>query len=436
MRFHILLLIIIILIGAVQSQNGSWWEPAQPSAGDTVTIYFDPAQNSEIPNNTSTLVLHWGVNEQGSGNWQTPPAYLRPAGTVLHSDSVAARTPFSKNSQQIWEVRLPTDSTIFSIHYVVNTGTPASPGGNWGHNTGGANWNIDIFIAPLTVSVLQPQVEVPFGDGRRSPLFISLLDTIHFIGNAVVNNSRVSELRLLADGFQVAQTSSDTLNYDFAAAVYGYGYKKFTFIGTDTAGYADSTEFYTMINPPVQNGAAPAGIEDGINYNSPTSVTLSLFAPYKDFVYLIGDFNNWMVDTQYLMNRDSIGPDSVRWWLQVDGLTPGQEYGFQYLVDGEIRIADPYTDKLLDPWNDQYIPDSIYPSLKPFPEGKTDFPVSVFETAQTPFNWVYSDTFQRPEKKDLIIYEMLLRDFLADHDFETLADTLDYFQRLGVNAIE
>ena len=35
-----------------------------------------------------------------------------------------------------------------------------------------------------------------------------------------------------------------------------------------------------------------------------------------------------------------------------------------------------------------------------------------------------------------MIYEMLLRDFLKEHDFKTLTDTLSYFQRLGVNAIE
>ena len=39
-------------------------------------------------------------------------------------------------------------------------------------------------------------------------------------------------------------------------------------------------------------------------------------------------------------------------------------------------------------------------------------------------------------KEKLFIYELLLRDFVARHDFQTLKDTLNYLQNLGVNAIE
>jgi 1,4-alpha-glucan branching enzyme len=42
----------------------------------------------------------------------------------------------------------------------------------------------------------------------------------------------------------------------------------------------------------------------------------------------------------------------------------------------------------------------------------------------------------KPAKAELIIYELLLRDFLAAHSFAALEDTLEYLQRLGVNAIE
>ncbi len=134
------------------------------------------------------------------------------------------------------------------------------------------------------------------------------------------------------------------------------------------------------------------------------------------------------MDTLYYLKRDVVNADSVHYWITLDGLTAGEEYAFQYLVDGEIRIADPYTDKILDPWNDQYIPPAIYPNLKPYPFGKTSEAVAVFQTNQTPFTWVYSDTFQRPEKHKLVIYEMLLRDFLQQHDFATLLDTLAYLK--------
>ena len=38
----------------------------------------------------------------------------------------------------------------------------------------------------------------------------------------------------------------------------------------------------------------PSGLVDGINYLSDTSVALVLLAPYKQNVFAIGDFNNWL----------------------------------------------------------------------------------------------------------------------------------------------
>jgi len=36
----------------------------------------------------------------------------------------------------------------------------------------------------------------------------------------------------------------------------------------------------------------------------------------------------------------------------------------------------------------------------------------------------------------MVVYEMLIRDFVATHSYKTIADTLDYLQRLGVNVLE
>ena len=79
-----------------------------------------------------------------------------------------------------------------------------------------------------------------------------------------------------------------------------------------------------------------------------------LHAPGKTKVVLIGDFNNWTQGTSYEMN---ITPDGQKFWLTVSGLTPGTEYAFQYVVDNTIKIADPYSEKILDAGNDPYIND-------------------------------------------------------------------------------
>lgn len=201
------------------------------------------------------------------------------------------------------------------------------------------------------------------------------------------------------------------------------------------AARVDSTVFTYFLEPTVTDQPRPEGIEDGINYGPEgTSVTLLLFAPHKNFVHVIGDFNNWKINSDYLMKRDSVSADSVWYWLKIDGLQAGKEYGFQYLVDGELRVADPYAEKVLQP-DDQYISDETYPNLKPYPGDQTDFAVSVLQPGKTKYDWKTKD-FERPDPEDLVVYELLVRDFVEKHDFATLTDTLDYLDRLGVNAIE
>ena len=180
----------------------------------------------------------------------------------------------------------------------------------------------------------------------------------------------------------------------------------------------------------------PAGLQDGITYHTdPTKVTLSLFAPGKDNVFVIGDFNDWGTNFDYQMKRDSLNADSVWFWLELSGLSPGTQYGFQYFVDQERVIADPYSGLLLHHSDDPGIPSSVFPNLKAYPSDKTSGYVSLIQTAKPEFQWEVTD-FQKPEKEELIIYELLIRDFLSDHSYTSLTDSLDYLERLGVNAIE
>ncbi len=173
----------------------------------------------------------------------------------------------------------------------------------------------------------------------------------------------------------------------------------------------------------------PGGMQDGVNFlNGGRSVLFDFYAPKKNSVSVIGEFTNW----QPVMMTNST--DGNRWWVQVDSLDPTKEYAYQYLVDGSLRIADPYTEKILDPNNDQYIPASTYPNLKAYPSGGSGI-VSTFYYSQPSYSW-QNNNFQRPEAKNLIIYELLVRDFVATHDYKTIKDTLNYFTRLGVNAIE
>ena len=151
----------------------------------------------------------------------------------------------------------------------------------------------------------------------------------------------------------------------------------------------------------------------------------------KSFVYLLGEFNDWTIAPAYLMNRT---PDGTRYWLELPNLPTG-ETAFQYLVDGTIPVADPYADKILDRNNDQYIPATTYPNLKAFPTKAQGNTVSVLQPGQTPFVF-QTATFSRPAVNTMVVYELLVRDFVQNRNYQTLTDSLAYLKRLGINTIE
>jgi glycosidase len=192
----------------------------------------------------------------------------------------------------------------------------------------------------------------------------------------------------------------------------------------DTAGRT-ATATVGSIPPTVVDAPVPAGLPDGITYDpsDPTRVTLVLRAPRNQYVAVRGGFNGWQINGAPLLSRDTSDPRGTRWWITLTGLTPGQDVAFQYLVDGTIQVTDPYAARVL------------YPGQAGFPTGQTTFPVGILHPGAAPFPWTDAG-FQAPATADLVIYELNLRDFLADDRFATLADTLDYLVRLGVNAIE
>ncbi|MFA5650701.1 MAG: alpha-amylase family glycosyl hydrolase, partial [Proteiniphilum sp.] len=111
---------------------------------------------------------------------------------------------------------------------------------------------------------------------------------------------------------------------------------------------------------------------------------------------------------------------------------------FQYYIgmnnSDPIRVADPYTRKILDPANDKYISAATYPNKKEYPKGTIGI-VSVFQTQPESYTWQVPD-FEVPPRDNLVIYEMLLRDFTESGDINGAMTKLDYLQSLGVNAIE
>jgi len=403
--------------------------PEFPTEDDSITIYFDATQPGaeELLNYTGTLYAHTGVSST-AGIWQhvighwgnntEQPALIRDSSNHYHLNIGYPR--------EFYNVTDPSEH-IQALDFVFRSADAT-------HQTR-PDIFVDVYEPGLNLIINSPEVDLEYGNPLRSPAFCNPNDTINISITCVEIGTLTSSIKLYIDGNLTAQSGSNELSYQFFASNYTVGARMVTVVASDTSDITDTVAFAIMINPPVTELPLPAGNVHGINYTGSSSVTLALYAPYKEFVYVIGDFNDWKVDTSYYMYKDEVTPDSVIWWYTINNLTPGEEYSFQYLVDGKIRIGDPYTEKVLDPDNDPYISDTTYPDLKPYPYGKTSQIVSEFQTDQQPYQWQITN-FEKPQKTDLIIYELLVRDFTSTHNYKTLKDTLGYLKRLGINAVE
>ncbi|MEI7982857.1 MAG: alpha-amylase family glycosyl hydrolase, partial [Bacteroidota bacterium] len=240
-------------------------------------------------------------------------------------------------------------------------------------------------------------------------------------------------LALYLDNSLVSQTASASLSQMISIQDLTTGIHWVKAVAQNGKATAEQ-ETSIFIRGPITEAALPTGTKPGINYISPTSATLVLNDPpaYKQYAYVIGDFNNWSLSPSGAMNRT---PDGRYYWVTLTGLISGQEYAYQYLLNGSLKIADPYCNKVLDPWNDPYISSTIYPDLKPYPSGKTTGIASVLQTHQTEYNWQVT-SFTAPIVQDLVIYELHIRDFTSEGSIAAAQQKLDYLKGLGVNAIE
>ena len=390
--------------------------PAFPTQTDQITVFYDATSGNGDLSGYTPIYAHTGVitnNSIGPNDWQ------HTVGNWGTADASVLMTPMGNNIHKI----VITPSTFYNL----NVGETVSKmtfvfrnaaGTVVGRNADGSDIYLNIYAAGFNASFSLPTQESQIVNANQ-------------VVPVTANSSSASNITISVNGSQVASgTGVTSLNYNFSQAAAGEYHITMSAVNGSTT---VTDEKVVIILPAITIASAPAGTIDGINLTSSTGVRLQLYAPNKSFVFVIGDFNNWQLDLSYLMNRT---PDGNTYWLDVPNLSPGVEYSFQYYIDMQgLRVADIYSDKILDPWNDSWIPSTTYPNLIPYPTGLTTEPVSVFRTDPPAFNWT-DQNFSRTAKTKLVVYELLIRDFLADRTYASLTDSLDYLATLGVTAIQ
>jgi len=186
----------------------------------------------------------------------------------------------------------------------------------------------------------------------------------------------------------------------------------------------------------------PGGTPEMGAVRNGNKVVFCIAAPNKKNAILVGSWNDYAITSSAMMNYQDF--NGVRYfWTELD-LDPDTRYLYYYYIDGIYQVGDPYARLVLDRANDGYIPDNVFPDMPAYPVDKVkDVPLAVLrEASADKYDWKVKD-FKGADKSDLIIYELLLRDFTGtcgqakgDGTVRSAMERLDYLKSLGVNAVE
>lgn len=421
---RLILLFFIIVSSIVASAQLVYTEPAFPYANQPVTVYFNASLgNKGLENYTADVYAHTGVvtdKSTSDSDWKhvkTNWGVNTPETKLTRIEPNLYKLEITESINQYYGV--PNTDKVLKMAFVFRSADSKKEA----KTAEGTDIFTQVYEQTISVSIILPTSHILVE--QNSQITIKAASNLADSLIIFVDNQRVTATK------QAAIELNYTINH-----ASGKHYIK-ALAKNQTTTVADSVYFFIHNNPTIAE--LPANLKKGANYINDSTVTLVLHAPQKNFVYLLGDFNNWDISQQPQQATSSWQmyktADGSHFWQTITSLKPKTEYAYQYFIDGQLLIADPYTEKILDPWNDKYITSQTYQNLKQYPTDKTTEIVSVFETAQPQYNWQIT-SFTPPEPKNMVIYEMLIRDFVETHSYKTIADTLNYIQNLGVNVLE
>lgn len=401
--------------------------PEFPGDNESFTLTFDAAKGDKglsgfggdvyiyagVITDKSTGPSDWKYVKSPAFNAADPSAKMTPLGNGKYTINISPRSFFG----------VPGGEKILSIAMLFKN----ADGSKITRNADGS----DIYMPVTPAGTLAVRMSSPEILPHYQPVPAVQVLQIGQNLSVTASASRNARITMTLNGTVFATTESKT-SLTGSVALAQPGTQVLTITATDGSATAQASYSFTA-NGTVVVQELPAGVKDGVTFiNGGRSAVFNIYAPGKSYMYVIGEFNDWKPSANTFMKKT---PDGNRWWVQIDNLDANAEYAYQYWIDGSLKVADPYSEKVLDPAYDNAITASVYPGLKAYPTGKTTGIVSTMQANQVSYQWT-AGSFTRPENKDLVIYELHVRDFLAEHSYKALQDTLSYLKRLGVNAIE
>ncbi|MEO5905109.1 MAG: alpha-amylase family glycosyl hydrolase, partial [Saprospiraceae bacterium] len=413
-----LLSALVIILSHSSFAQIVWTVPAFPTKYDDVTVYYDATQgNAALEGFTGDVYAHTGVITSEStsgndwrhviGNWGTADA------RVLMTREGANLYSISYHISDFYNI--PAGEEVLKMAFVFRN----VMGSIVGRSTDGTDIFTDVYPSNtgLFITLHSPSAgDVVITENDSLLIDVLISDTV--------------DLQIFNDGLQIYFDHTDRASFYYHPP--SVGLHELEFVATsDTS--VQLTKKYIVIEQDPEKINPPAGTVNGLNYFTDSTYIFQLYAPFKEYVFLLTSANGYSADTAFQLNQSE---DGNTYWIELPRtLFTNDQNTYQYLVSESIRIADPHSEVVLDPNQDQFIDPLVMATLPPYPVGLTAGIVTAFDTTYQPFEFVV-DSFIKIGKPKLVIYELLLRDFLAKHNFKTLEDTLDYFVKLGINAIE
>ena len=392
----------------------------QSSTG--IVIYFNADEgNTGLIRVTSGVYAHTGVitsESESSSDWKHAPTWLD------NSDKYA----MTYVSTDLWKLEigdlktyyeLNEGETVTSIAFVFRD----AAGNKQGKTAAGGDIFLDVYPDGLALNLTSSASSSVLTDDNCKVSF-------------TVNTTQLSDISLhlndanAAPFASVADAVTLTSSYTFPVGDYDVIAKAVS----GNSMMLDTLQFCHRGESAQANYGGT--LKPGANKNADGSVTFSLTAPGKKNVILVGEWDGYRIKNENLMNYQG----NRDFWITIPAgkIDMDKEYGYYFIVDDNLNVADPYSKLILDPWNDKYINQGYtrYPDLKQFPSDKVgEFIISVFHGNGDGYEWEVTD-FEAPAKENLIIYELLFRDFTEEQCIESAMEKLDYLETLGINAIE
>ncbi len=425
-------------------------KPSKPTRTEQVTITFD-ATGTALEDATK-VYFHSGVGMDKPNSKQ----FNKTVGNWDNDDGIGEMTSLGNHK---WQIVLSNIDAYYSLEnnddaFGLNFLFRNSDGAEKEDNQGG-NYHVEIesgnyfLISKPNYSpyLVEKGVSFSIESNANAPVNWSL-DELNSDGTVKIANVN-NQQNIQNYTFSHSLNDENVFHYFRLTAGFGGG------------GITKTKTFEVKTHKAISVAPVPNGAKKGINYNVDGTVTFVLHTPTettyeyfdegncgqtstattkkKEVVYLIGDFNDWEADDTYLLNRTE---DSDYWHItltkeQLKNLrvVGAKEAVFQYLVDGEIRIGDPYAHQVSD-YDDKYISSSVYSNLISYPEGKTIGRASVVDLEKpTKYAWKVSVFERKKERNELNVYELHFRDFTPEGTYKSATTKLDYLKELGINCI-